>query len=169
MHDVRLLLFDPGGAGVRSSNKRGILATGRNFMKRILFWLGVCSAVVCVCLLLPLSIQAQQAGDVKVATAVICKNVVDRQPVEPGSSFPVSIGKLYCYTKIDNIATSENIVHAWYYKDTQRALVTLNINPPSWRTYSSKIIQSHEIGAWRVEIRNAAGNLLNTVRFEITP
>ncbi|MEJ2164025.1 MAG: DUF2914 domain-containing protein [Desulfobacterales bacterium] len=125
-------------------------------MKRILFWLGVCSAVVCVCLLLPLSIQAQQAGDVKVATAVICKNVVDRQPVEPGSSFPVSIGKLYCYTKIDNIATSENIVHAWYYKDTQRALVTLNINPPSWRTYSSKIIQSHEIGAWRVEIRNAA-------------
>jgi hypothetical protein len=138
-------------------------------MKRNLLWLGVCSAVVFVCVLLPLSILAQQAGEVKVATAVICKNVVDRQPVEPGSRFPASVGKLYCFTKIDNIANSENIVHAWYFGDTQRALVTLKINPPSWRTYSSKIIQSHEVGPWRVEIRDATGNVLDTVRFEVTP
>jgi hypothetical protein len=47
--------------------------------------------------------------------------------------------------------------------------VSLNINPPSWRTYSSKIIQPHEIGAWRVEIQDSSGNVLETVRFETTP
>jgi len=138
-------------------------------MKRILLWFGVCSAVVCLGLLVPLSVQAQQAGDLKLTTAVICKNVVDRQPVEPGSSFPASVGKLYCYTKIENIQNADNIVHAWYHGDTQRALVSLNINPPSWRTYSSKNIQAHETGAWRVEIRDPMGNVLETVRFEITP
>ncbi|UCD79402.1 MAG: DUF2914 domain-containing protein [Desulfobacterales bacterium] len=138
-------------------------------MKRFLLWSGVCLAIVSWCLLAPASIQAQQAGDVKIATAVICKNVVDRQPVEPGGSFPVSVGKLYCYTKIENIQNAANIVHAWYYGDTQRARISLNINPPSWRTYSSKIIQAHEIGAWRVEILDTMGNLLQTVRFETTP
>lgn len=138
-------------------------------MKRFLLWSGACLAIVCLCLLVPFSIQAQQAGDVTVTTAVICKNVVDRQPVEPGTSFPVSVGRLYCYTKIDNIKNAENIVQTWYYGDAQRALVSLNINPPSWRTYSSKIIQPHEIGAWRVEILDTSGNLLKTVRFEITP
>ena len=138
-------------------------------MQRIFLWFGVCSAVICLGFVWPLSIRAQQAGDMKLTAAVICKNVVDRQPEAPGSSFPVTVGKLYCYTKIENIQNSANIVHAWYYGDTQRALVSLNVNPPNWRTYSSKIIQAHETGAWRVEIRDAMGNVLETVRFEITP
>lgn len=138
-------------------------------MKRLLLGFGACLAIVCMGLLVPLSVQAQTAGDVKVTTAVICHNVVDRQPVEPGTSFPVSVGRLYCYTKIENIKNAENIVHMWYYGDTQRAQISLNINPPSWRTYSSKIIQPHEIGAWRVDILDTTGNLLETVRFEITP
>ena len=137
-------------------------------MKRIVLWFGVSLAVVCVSLLAPLSIQAQQ-GDVKVTTAVVCRNVVDRQPVEPGSQFPASVGRLFCYTKVENVKNADNIVHAWYYGDTQRALVSLNINPPTWRTYSSKIIQAHETGAWRVDILDTTGNVLQTVRFEITP
>ena len=138
-------------------------------MKRIVLWSGVFLAIVCVSLLAPLSIQAQQGGDVKLTTAVVCRNVVDRQPVDPGSQFPVSVGRLYCYTKVENVKNADNIVHAWYYGDTQRALVSLNINPPSWRTYSSKIIQPHEIGAWHVDILDTTGNVLQTVRFEITP
>ena len=138
-------------------------------MKRFLSWSGVCIAIIIACLLVPHSIHAQQAGNVTVESAVICKSIADRQAVEPGSSFPVSAGKLYCYSKIANIQAATEIVHAWYYGDAQRAQVKLNVNPPSWRTYSSKIIQSHEIGAWRVEILDVTGNLLETVKFEITP
>ena len=117
----------------------------------------------------PGSLYAQQAGNLNVATAVISKNIVDRQPVEPGSNFSTSVGRLYCYTKITNIQTSTQVFHVWYFGDIERARVALNVNPPAWRTYSSKIIQAHEIGKWHVKILDAANNLLKDVEFELTP
>ena len=138
-------------------------------MKRILYLSGMIIMIVSLFLLIPSSIHAQQTGDLKVATAVICKNIADRQPVEPGTSFAVSVGRLYCYSKITDISNSTEIVHVWYYGDTERARITLSINPPSWRTYSSKIIQAHEIGKWHVNILDASGNLLENVEFEVTP
>ncbi len=118
---------------------------------------------------MPYAIQAQQTGNLNVATAVICKNIADRQAVEPGTIFSVSVGRLYCYSKIADIQSSTKIVHVWYFGDTERARKPLGVNPPSWRTYSSKIIQAHEIGKWHVKILDASGNSLEDVEFEITP
>ena len=105
-------------------------------MKRFLSLSGVCIVLVLICLVVPYSIHAQQTGNLNVASAVICKNVVDRQPVEPGTSFSASAGRLYCYSKIADIQNSTQIVHVWYFGDTERARIPLKINPPSWRTYS---------------------------------
>jgi len=138
-------------------------------MKRFLSWSGVCIVLLTLCLLVPNPIQAQQTGNLNVASAVICKNVTDRQPVEPGTSFSASVGRLYCYSKIADIQNSTQIVHVWYFEDTERARLTLGVNPPSWRTYSSKIIQAHETGKWHVKILDASGNLLEDVEFEVTP
>ncbi len=117
----------------------------------------------------PSSIYAQQSDNLNVATAVISKNIADRQPVEPGSSFSVSVGKLFCYSKVTNIQSSTQIYHVWYYGDTERARVALNVNPPNWRTYSSKVIQAHEIGKWHVKILDDANNLLRDIEFDLTP
>ncbi len=117
----------------------------------------------------PSSIYAQQSDNLNVATAVISKNIADRQPVEPGSSFSVSVGKLFCYSKVTNIQSSTQIYHVWYYGDTERARVALNVNPPNWRTYSSKIIQAHEIGKWHVKIIDDANNMLQDIEFDLTP
>jgi Protein of unknown function (DUF2914) len=143
--------------------------SGRKCMKHFLSWSGVCIAIVSICLLVPYSIQAQQTGNLNVATAVICKNVADRQPVAPGTSFSASVGRLYCYSKIADIQDSTKIVHVWYFGDRERARTTLSVNPPSWRTFSSKIIQAQEIGKWHVKILDASGNMLQDVEFEITP
>jgi hypothetical protein len=126
-------------------------------------------AIVSICLFVPYSVHAQQTGNLSVVTAVICKNIADRQPVEPGTRFSASVGRLYCYSKIGDIQNSTEIVHVWYFGDTERARVTLGVNPPSWRTYSSKVIQSFETGKWHVKIIDASGNLLTDVEFEITP
>lgn len=138
-------------------------------MKRFLTRSGLWLVFLVICLLAPNSIQAQQTGNLSVATAVICKNIDNRQAVEPGTSFTASVGKLYCYSKIADIKNSTKIVHVWYFGDTERARVSLAVNPPSWRTYSSKIIQAHEIGKWQVKILDESGNLLKDVVFEITP
>jgi hypothetical protein len=59
-------------------------------------------------------------------------------------------------------------VHVWSYGDVERARVSLAVNSNTWRTYSSKAIQAHEIGSWRVDVLDTSGNLLETVNFEIT-
>lgn len=137
-------------------------------MKSYFLRSGICIAIVSLCLLVPFSSHAQQAGELEIASASICKEVANREAVNAGTSFAFSVGRLYCLSNIAGIQTPTEIVHTWYYGETQRARVTLGVNPPNWRTYSSKIIQAHEIGAWRVEILDASGNRLETVRFEIT-
>ncbi|MFQ6071026.1 MAG: DUF2914 domain-containing protein, partial [Candidatus Aminicenantales bacterium] len=59
------------------------------------------------------------------------------------------------------------ITHIWYWKETERARVTLPVESPNWRTWSSKIIQEHEVGEWHVDIIGPEGNVLKTVTFEI--
>jgi len=108
------------------------------------------------------------ASTVQVENAAIGEDVVNREVVSQGASFSTSVGKLYCYSKIANIDSHSNVVHAWYYGSEERARVSLNVSPPAWRTYSSKVIQAHEIGVWRVEILDRDGNLLDTVRFQVT-
>jgi hypothetical protein len=136
-------------------------------MKNYFLGLTICIAIVSLCLLIPTLSHAQQAGALKIASTV-CKNVANRETIGAGTVFAYSVGRLYCLSNIAGIQNPTKIVHAWYYGETQRARVTLGVNPPKWRTYSSKIIQAHEIGAWRVEILDASGNLMETVRFEIT-
>ena len=60
------------------------------------------------------------------------------------------------------------VVHVWSYGDVERARVSLAVKAAAWRTYSSKVIQSHEIGPWRVDVLDTSGNLLETINFEIT-
>ncbi len=138
-------------------------------MKRLLSSSGLCIVIVSICLLVPISIYAQQSGNLKATAAVVCKQIVDRQPVDPGTSFSASVGKLYLYCKIAGIQNSTQIVHVWYFGDVERARVSLGVQPPAWRTYSSKIIQAHETGKWHVKILDADGNLLEDVAFEINP
>ena len=111
---------------------------------------------------------AATAADIQVEDAAVCTDVVDRQPVDSGTSFSASTGRLYCFTRIVGAQDPTQVVHAWYFGDEERARVTLSVGGSNWRTYSSKQLQEHEIGAWRVEVLDADGNLLETVAFDVT-
>ncbi|UCG06077.1 MAG: DUF2914 domain-containing protein [Desulfobacterales bacterium] len=134
-------------------------------MKKIIHLSAIAIALMAFAVLLPVTVGAVT---LEVATSAICENVVNREVVNEGSTFSASVGKLYCFSKIANVDSLTEVVHAWYCGNTERARVTFNVNPPAWRTYSSKIIQAHETGSWRVEILDASGNLLETVHFEVT-
>jgi len=106
---------------------------------------------------------------VSVTEAVICRDVYNRRPLVVGSSFKSSVYRLYCYTKIASTQSPTEISHIWYFGETEKARVKLPVKSSKWRTYSSKQIQSHEIGDWHVEVLAPQGELLQTLRFEITP
>jgi hypothetical protein len=127
----------------------------------------IVGALILVPLLFVL-IAVAQAADLSVETAAICRDIVDRAPVDQGTSFSVSVGKLYCFTKIVGAETPTEVTHVWYFGAEERARITLSIGGSSWRTYSSKVLQQHEIGAWRVEVLDADGNILETANFTVT-
>jgi hypothetical protein len=111
---------------------------------------------------------AQAAPSLEVAVAAICQDVVDREPVDAGVSFSASVGTLYCFTKITGAQNPTKVTHVWYFGAEERARVELDVNSANWRTWSSKIIQAHEIGSWRVDVLNEAGTVLKQLQFEIT-
>ena len=109
------------------------------------------------------------AQDSVVEQATISLGVTNREPVDPGNSFPATVDRLYCFTKIAAAVIPTDVTHVWYFGDTERARITLPVGGSSWRTYSSKRIQPNEVGPWHVDILDSIGNTMETVRFDITP
>jgi hypothetical protein len=138
-------------------------------MKKRLYLLMATITLLMACLLVAPAIKAQPADGLEVIRAAICLEVVDREPVDAGTQFAPSVGKLYCFTQITGAQGPTEVCHVWYFAEKERARVSLSVNGSSWRTYSSKIIQSHEIGDWRVDVLDPEDKVLETLIFEIKP
>lgn len=117
---------------------------------------------------LPTASSAQEATQLDVDLAVICERVENLEPIGAGKSFPISVGKLNCFTTILGAHEPTTVTHVWYFGATERAKVDLVIKGPRWRTYSSKKIQPHEVGSWRVEVVDTEGTVLKVVQFLTT-
>ena len=100
--------------------------------------------------------------------AVICENVANLEPIGTAESFPVSVGELKCFTRIIGAHEPTTVTHVWYFGMTERGRVDLVIKGSRWRTYSSKKIQAHEVGSWRVEVIDTEGTVLKVVQFITT-
>ncbi|MEE9497076.1 MAG: DUF2914 domain-containing protein [Desulfobacterales bacterium] len=136
-------------------------------MKAMFSFSGGIVILISLCLLIP-AVGAQESNKLEVVAAAISKNVVAREAVDVGNRFSNSTPRLYCFTKVVGASQPTEVVHVWSYSDVERARISLAVKAASWRTYSSKAIQSHEIGPWRVDVLDTSGNLLETINFEIT-
>ena len=125
--------------------------------------------LVLICFSIPSHAMAQGTSDLTIEVGVICKQVEERAPVDADTTFAVSVEQLSCFTKITGAEDETTISHVWYWGETERARIELPVRSISWRTYTTKRIQEHEVGAWRVDILDAEGKVLKTVRFNITP
>ena len=117
------------------------------------------------------AVEAKPAAkpvDLEITRAAICRQVVEREPVDAGTSFESPVEKLSCFTHVTGAQDPVEIYHVWYFAEAERAVVKLKVNSVSWRTYSTKIIQPHEIGDWRVDVLGMEGDLLKAVHFKIT-
>ena len=136
-------------------------------MKAMFSFSGAIVVLISLCLLIPAA-GAQESNKLEVVAAAISKNVVEREAVDVGNRFSNSTPRLYCFTKIVGASQPTEVVHVWSYSGVERARISLAVKAASWRTYSSKAIQAHEIGPWRVDVLDTSGNLLETINFEIT-
>jgi hypothetical protein len=96
----------------------------------------------------------------------ICKDVIDLAPIEVDSSFDAYVGKLFCFTKIVNVAAPPTqIYHVWFYENAEIARVPLDIGGTQWRTYSSKVISPSMVGNWQVLVLGPDENIIESVEF----
>jgi zinc transporter ZupT len=136
-------------------------------MKAMFSFSGGIAILISLCLLIPTA-GAQESNKLEVVAAAISKNVVAREAMDVGNRFSNSTPRLYCFTKIVGASQPTEVVHVWSYSGVERARISLAVKAASWRTYSSKAIQAHEMGPWRVDVLDTSGNLLETINFEIT-
>ncbi|MBC8357549.1 MAG: DUF2914 domain-containing protein [Candidatus Aminicenantes bacterium] len=137
-------------------------------MKKIISALFVLVLLMTFSLYNAVAIKAQEAATIEVEVGIICLDVVDREPVDPGDTFNAAVGNLFCYTKIVGAQESIEITHVWYFGETERARINLTVESASWRTWTTKIIQAHELGDWHVDVIGPDGEILETIKFQIT-
>lgn len=109
-------------------------------------------------------LAAQETTRVTLEIAV-GRDVVDRMPSDTASTFAEDVGQLYCWTRVTG-AQGTTIQHVWIHGDDEFP-VPLEIGGSPWRTWSTKTIPVEWTGEWRVEVRDAGGNVLATVRFTV--
>jgi hypothetical protein len=115
-------------------------------------------------LLAPLAASAQSLS---VAESSVATNVVDRMPTGVATTFPSSVGRVYAWSRVEGAQGQTTVHHVWIHDGVERADLELSIGGSPWRTWSNKAIVPEWTGDWRVEIRDASGNVLETIRFTV--
>lgn len=100
--------------------------------------------------------------------ARLCKALENREPVDETDAFSIADGQVITYSKVTG-ATDTEIHHVYFKDDVQFDDITLRVGGSPWRTHSRKTLRPDTgmAGQWRVEIRDAAGAVLQTLKFTV--
>ena len=99
---------------------------------------------------------------------MICRGIYKRNPIKPGLNFINNVDSLFCYTKISNSGNKQEVKHVWYFENKEITTVSYNIKTSyNYRSWSKKTIYPNQIGNWRVDVVNKAGEILGSRDFTI--
>lgn len=142
------------------------------FYRNIRFWQGLLLIVpITLLAAYPAWSQTKAKPDgesLKLAQSVMCEGVENSAPHNSAVIFPITLGRVFCFTAFDPVPESIYIFHSWFRKDDLITTRRLILNPPRWSTYTRIQLRQADKGPWRVEIHDQWGNLLKTLRFSIT-
>jgi hypothetical protein len=107
-------------------------------------------------------------GGMSLVTAQLCQtfSVVGNWRCDPAAQ-SVRPGPIVLYTRVKSTRQAV-LIHRWFQRDTLRktSRLVIQANPTDgYRTYSRQTVKSGE--EWRVEVRNAAGDLLYEQRVSV--
>lgn len=110
---------------------------------------------------------AAAAGGLTVE-AKLCKNLQNREPVDLTDTFKIADGQVITFSRVTGGAGSE-IHHVYFLGDKQLDDITLKVKTSPFRTNSRKTLRPDAgmVGDWRVEVRDANGAVLETLKFKV--
>ena len=124
-------------------------------------------ASIAVCLSFSALAQTPAQSELKAELAV-CISVVDRTPQGTDTTFALSVGSLYCWSKVTGASGETTVTHVWLHNGEVLAQVPLPVRSTSWRSWSQKNLYGM-VGNWEVKVVDATGNTLGRVSFTVTP
>ena len=118
----------------------------------------------------PVYIYAQNDSNASdtlyVKSAVLAKNVVEREPINIVQSYELSDDEAWCFARIYNTKGLLNIHFKWYHESGLYTQIETKIGKSeSWRTYSNVELKE---GSWRIEIVGPKGKILKEIRFNVS-
>jgi len=104
----------------------------------------------------------------KLNEIMICRGIYKRNPIKPGMKFINNVDSLFCYTKISNSGSKQEVKHIWYFENSEMTTVSYNIKTSyNYRSWSKKTIYPNQIGKWRVDVVSKSGNILGSRDFTV--
>ncbi len=137
-------------------------------MKRTFYQINFLFVLITIMIAMPLTAIADDESSLTVFRAAVCYNIVEHEPLDIGTTFTNDVNKLFCFSEIMGAKTNTHITHVWYYMGAERVRIKLRVNDTRWRTFSSKLIQQHEIGNWEIQILDSKENIIKALQFNIT-
>jgi hypothetical protein len=102
-----------------------------------------------------------------IARVVVGTGVENNEPVGVTESFPVSREKVYCFLQVNDIDKDTEVSLVWFHNQDEKLKTLLPLKMgKTWRTYANKNLRGLK-GDWKIEIKDAGGNLLKEVKFKV--
>jgi len=121
-------------------------------------------------LLLPVGASAEGAKPaLKITELAVTTKIVKGNPIDSVHRISAnSVKALYCFTRLTSEEEADTtITHVWYSGSEKIGEYKLPVKGKKWRTYSKKALDKGEPSDWRVEVLDADGKLLKTVKFRM--
>ena len=110
---------------------------------------------------------AKEGPGFTVARLVVGTGVENREPTGVAETFPASTEKVYCYLEATNIAKDTEVSVVWSLGGKEISKTGLSLKAGSrWRTNAIKSVKGLK-GDWKVEIKDASGNLVKEAKFKV--
>lgn len=95
------------------------------------------------------------------------KNDVPGEPLQHRVVMPESgLIKVILHTEMHGLRGA-TLYHHWYREGVRQAKVRIPVNVAKQKSYSSKFIDKHMLGAWQVKVLDASGELYILADFEV--
>lgn len=111
------------------------------------------------------SVQGQ-SDSLNVKEFVLCKDVIEREPIEIVSDFSINDERAWVFARINNDNGLQNVTFRWIHNDEIHSEVVTKIgNSNNWRTYSNVTLQA---GSWKAQLYNRSDSLLTEIQFNVS-
>lgn len=110
--------------------------------------------------------KPEQIG-ITIARLFVGTGVEKGEPVGVAETFPATTEKVYCFLEATNISKDTEVSFVWFHGQKELLKISLPLKMgPKWRTYANKNLRGSK-GDWKVEIKDANGNLIKDVKFKV--